>query len=121
GHYLAVLLPYICIPAPPPPTPTPNASGYIPRQPDESECEGAGIWPTYIYVIDLTTNKAQHIPDYYSHYQLYADNIFSNIKIIGWFDNDRFGVTSGRGDMMTATKDGSSFIPRRWPGQGPSN
>ncbi len=39
-------------------------------------------------------------------------------KLLGWFDNDRFGVVLKNGQMVTAMKDGSSFIQRTWPGLG---
>jgi hypothetical protein len=119
GRSLAVLLPVVCVPAPPPPTATPNSSGISPSGPDETNCEGSGIWPQYIYAIDLATNKVQSIPDYYRNYQLYADNIYNNSKILGWFDNSRFGVADSSSRMSTATKDGTSFIPRPWPNQSP--
>jgi hypothetical protein len=115
GHSLAVLLPQVCVPAPPPPTATPDSQGLIPPGPLESECEGAGIWPQYVYAIDLITGKVQSIPDYYREYQLYADHIFNNYKVLSWFDNDRFGIADYGAEMSTATKDGLSFIPRPWP------
>ncbi|HKP54810.1 MAG TPA: hypothetical protein VJ183_19420 [Chloroflexia bacterium] len=116
---LAVLFVEPCIPAPPPPTETPDPSGtQQPRAPNTgNECEGDSL--EHIYTIDLATNRVQSIPDYYRHYPLYAENIYPYFnKLLGWFDNDRFCVVLKNGQMVTAMKDGSSFIQRTWPGQG---
>jgi hypothetical protein len=116
---LAVLFVEPCVPAPPPPTETPDPSGtQQPRAPNTgNECEGDS--PEHIYTIDLATNRVQSIPDYYSHYPLYAENSYPYFnKLLGWFDNDRFGVVLKNGQMVTAMKDGSSFIQRTWPGLG---
>lgn len=119
GHSLAVLVTEVCVPEPPPPTATPNSVGFSPPGPDETNCEGSGIWPQYVYAIDLMTNKVQSIPDYYRNYQAYADHHYNNLKILGWFDNSRFGIANDSAQMSTATKDGLSFIPRPWPDLSP--
>ncbi|MEO8287065.1 MAG: hypothetical protein ABI670_11595 [Chloroflexota bacterium] len=108
-----------CVPKPPPPTQIPNPSGtpQISLPQTGSDCEGD--WPEHIYVIDLKSNKVQSIPDYYNHFPLYESNSYPNFsKLLGWFDNDKFGVMLKSGQMATASKDGSSFVERTWPGQG---
>lgn len=119
GHSLAVLVAEVCVPGAPLPTATPNSLGIAPSGADETFCEGSGIWPQYVYAIDLMTNKVQSIPDYYRNYQIYADHLYNNSKILGWFDNSRFGIADDSAEMSTATKDGSSFIRRPWPNLSP--
>ena len=107
---LAVLLNEVCIAAPPPPTPTPDLSGTpqvgIPNT--GNECEGFSA--QHLYVINLDNGRVQPIP---------ADirgGLYNIQKIIGWFDNDRFGLEPVIGQMIVASKDGALFESRTWPG-----
>lgn len=113
---LALLFFEPCVPSPRPPTEPPPPPG-TPQIgiPNTGDC--GGDWPQHIYTVDLTTSKVQSIPDYYRHYSLYAQNSYPYFKkILGWFDNSRFGVELKSNEMVVALKDGSSFLPRPWPG-----
>lgn len=113
---LALLTDEPCIVPTPAPTdtPVPFVTPPVPFPNIGEECEG-GV-PQHIYVVEVATGKVQSIPDY-GHYKLYEDSRnHYYTKILGWFDNQRFGIVQENGQMITATKDGASFIERRWPG-----
>lgn len=117
---LAVLLREVCEPLPPEPTATPVPDPTPgPPPPSMPNVDGPcmGDFPTHPYVLDLGTNKAQSIPDY-KYYSLYAASKVSQPeKVLGWFDNNRLGLSSGQ--MLVATKDGASLVQREWPNAGP--
>ncbi|MEA2574377.1 MAG: hypothetical protein QOH93_1675, partial [Chloroflexia bacterium] len=122
GRYLALLTQERCIPPTPEPTPTPRYVNGMPEVfPNTGEyCEGD--WPQYIYVVDLLTNEVHHAPDY-ADYDLYArfkgSDVLSGLgsywRILGWLDNDRFGVVSRANQMVLATRDGATFETRNFP------
>lgn len=119
-RYLAILTIQRCFPPTPEPTPTPDYSHEPPAVfPSVGEyC--LGDWPQYIYVIDLLANQVQPIPDYYRDYELYAQNSYPYYsRIMGWFDNDRFGIMDRSNELITATKDGLSFVAQPFPDLGP--
>jgi hypothetical protein len=112
NRYLAALVKGVCEAPPPEPTATPGGDPNIPGMPIvDGPCEGFG--PEYIYVIDLATGRVQTIPDY----NRYHDSNLSGLdKIIGWFDDDRFGIKPDSGHMLVATRDGTPIESRVWPG-----
>jgi hypothetical protein len=112
SRYLAALIKGICEAPPPEPTATPGGPppDFIPPIVD-GPCEGIDF--QYIYVFDLATGRIQTIPDY----DRYHDSNLSGLdKIIGWFDDDRFGIKPDSGHMLVATRDGAPIETRVWPG-----
>lgn len=99
----------------PPPTPEPGRAVL----PYSGEC--IGDMPEDIYVVNLLTNKVQDIPDYNSHYKLYYEystqDLFEVQGMLGWFDNSRVGFQNIEGQILIATKDGSSLVPKLFPGR----
>jgi hypothetical protein len=114
GHSLALLTEERCFP--PDPLPTPD-----PRLPiTDGDCFGPQS--QYIYVVDLVNNSVRSIPDYYSDYKLYAQHSYPAYRsILGWFDNERFGVRGQGNEMNTATKDGLYFEYQPFYDLGPHN
>ena len=116
GRYLALLTIERCIPPTPMPTATPEYVNGTPMPVyphTEEHC--MGDFPRYLYVVDLVTTEVRTIPNY-SDRELYAEHgpYFShNNEVMGWFDNDRIALDAGQ--LLVATKDGSSFQYRNFP------
>ncbi|MDQ3707543.1 MAG: hypothetical protein M3437_20405 [Chloroflexota bacterium] len=122
GRWLALLTVERCFPPDPLPTRIVEYQNGTPvaHPITGSYCEGD--WPQYIYVVDLLTNEVQHVPDY-ADYDLYAEFRYGRLlgssggyrRLLGWLDNDRFGVVNGSNQMIVATRDGVTFEPRNFP------
>ena len=115
GRYLAILTVVRCRLTPPKATPTPvyvDATPVALLPPDGEPCIDP---PRFLYVVDLLANSVRPIPDY-SNYALYAQygpySGRSN-EVMGWLDNDRIALDAGQ--LLVATRDGSSFQYRNFP------
>jgi hypothetical protein len=68
-----------------------------------------GIHPTWLSVINLTTNSVQSIPDY-SQSSLYEYAYYRPAQwILGWLDNERLAIQQTGEGAVIATKDGASY------------
>jgi WD40 repeat protein len=79
----------------------------------ERQTEEEGITPTWLYVIDLSTNEIRSLPDYRAKPDLYEYQYFRPMeRILGWTDNGTIAVqqsTTGKDGVVIASIEGSSY------------
>jgi WD40-like Beta Propeller Repeat len=76
-----------------------------------------GVRPTWLYVIDLSTNAVQGVPDYDNYYSLYQYYYFqSPDRILGWLDNNNFSVQQVADFAVAiANKNGAAYAKLPFP------
>ena len=93
--------------------------------PGEAVLPNTGPWQSfaYIYVIDLSSNHVQTVPDYYKNYPLYEQSSILTgspgieTNLLGWLDNDSFAVQRASREPSIASKDGSTLREVPFPEQ----
>lgn len=114
---IAVLLSLVCVPSPLSPTPDLPAGEVLPNTDAHVPCQQGS--PQFLYIISLTNNQVQNVPDYDERYDLYEELLITPIlRIVGWMDNNRVAFEYG-GIPMTyiavATKDGTAISLSAFP------